>query len=75
MAEGARLHFVVMPLEMKCAVCGQQADLSAWELERPHIIMARAIAQGCTCGSKQLRVSSGVSFGMTHIEIQEGNAP
>lgn len=70
-AEGARLHFAMLPLEMSCLDCGRAADLSAWLDDRPQVIMARAIAQGCVCGSKRLRVTGGVSFGMTRIEVED----
>ncbi len=74
LAEGARLHFETLPVEMTCLDCGQAADLSQWTDDRPQVIMARAIARGCACGSKRLRVSGGVSFGMTRIEVEE-NSP
>lgn len=70
-AEGAQLHFEITPLEMTCLDCGRPADLSAWLDDRPQVIMARAIAQGCACGSKRLRVTGGVSFGMTRIAVEE----
>jgi hydrogenase nickel incorporation protein HypA/HybF len=71
LAEGARLHFEVEPVEMACLDCGQPADLSQWAGQQPQVIMARAIAQGCICGSKRLRVTGGVSFGMVKIEVDE----
>jgi len=71
LAEGARLHFELMPVEMGCLDCSQPADLSRWASDHPQVIMARAIAQGCSCGSKGLRVTGGVSFGMTRIEVEE----
>jgi hydrogenase nickel incorporation protein HypA/HybF len=71
LAEGAKLHFEMQPVEMTCLDCGQAADLSLWVDERPQVQMARAIAQGCVCGSKRLRVSGGVSFGMTSIEVED----
>ncbi len=71
LAEGARLHFETMPMEMGCLDCGRPVDLSAWPDDRPQVIMARAIARGCTCGSKRLRVTGGVSFGMTRIEVED----
>ena len=70
-AEGARLHFETEPLEMACLDCGHPADLSQWTDQRPQVIMARAIGQGCPCGSKRLRVTGGVSFGMLKIEVEE----
>lgn len=71
LAEGARLHFEVMPLEMGCLDCGRAVDLSQWASDRAQVVMARAIAQGCACGSKHLRVTGGVSFGMTRIEVED----
>jgi hydrogenase nickel incorporation protein HypA/HybF len=68
-AEGAKLHFEVVPIEMTCLACGQVADLSEWDGERPQFIMAKALERGCSCGSKNLRVTGGVSFGMTSIEV------
>jgi hydrogenase nickel incorporation protein HypA/HybF len=70
-AEGAQLHFEIMPLEMSCADCGRQADLSQFDGERPQVTMARAIARGCECGGHRLKVTGGVSFGMSRIEVEE----
>jgi hypothetical protein len=33
--------------------------------------MARALARGCACGSKRLRVTGGVAFGMVSIEVAD----
>jgi hydrogenase nickel incorporation protein HypA/HybF len=71
LAEGARLHFETLSVEMACLDCCRTADLSQWTDERPQTIMARATARGCACGSKRLRVTGGVSFGMVKIEIEE----
>ena len=75
LAEGARLHFETLPLEMTCQACGQKADLTEWAAERPQLIMARAIAKGCVCGSKNLRVTGGVSFGMVSLDVQDAPPP
>ncbi len=72
LAQGARLHFETVPVEMACLDCGRAADLSEWIDERPQVLMARAIARGCACGSKRLRVTGGVSFGMVKIEVADG---
>ncbi len=71
LAEGARLHFETLPVEMACIDCGRSADLSQWTDERPQIIMARAIARGCVCCRKRLRVTGGATFGMVKIEVEE----
>jgi len=69
LAEGAVLHFEAVPLEMTCPDCGQQADLSGWGDEQPRAIMVQALAQGCECGSKNLRVTGGTGFNMISLEV------
>jgi hydrogenase nickel incorporation protein HypA/HybF len=75
LAEGANLHFDVVPMGMTCQDCGCNLDLSEWTDRRPHEIMQLAFAQGCECGSKNLRVTKGVSFGLVSIDVEEGNDP
>lgn len=69
LAEGARLHFEIKPVEMTCLDCGEPQNLSEWSDERPHVIMQKAFARACACGSKNLRVTGGVRFGLAGIEI------
>ncbi len=71
LAEGAKLHFQMEPVEMTCQACGRKADLTPWAAERPQLIMARAIARGCECGSKNLRVTGGVEFGVVSIDVMD----
>ena len=70
LAEGAKLHFDIKPIEMTCLDCGELQDLSEWLSERPHIIMQKAFARACTCGSKNLRVTGGVKFGLVSIDVE-----
>jgi len=70
-AEGAKLHFEIMPVEMTCMDCDQQVDLSEWADDRPHVIMQKAFVRGCECGSKNLRVTGGLSFGLVSIDVDE----
>ena len=60
---------------MTCQACGQKVDLSDWANERPQLIMARAIARGCPCGSKTLRVTGGVAFGVISISVVDDPEP
>lgn len=71
LAEGARLHFERVPIAMGCQDCGAVADLSEWSDELPQVIMAKSIARGCKCGSKRLRVTDGVSFGLVSLDVEE----
>ncbi|MBC8449425.1 MAG: hydrogenase maturation nickel metallochaperone HypA [Chloroflexi bacterium] len=70
LAEGATLHFETAPLEMTCLDCRRQADLSDWADEQPRAIMVQALAQGCECGSKNLRVTAGTGFNMVSLEVE-----
>ncbi|MBN1180250.1 MAG: hydrogenase maturation nickel metallochaperone HypA [Anaerolineae bacterium] len=70
LAEGARLHFEMVPLEMTCLDCGSKQDLSAWADQPPHTILQNAFARGCACGGKNLRVTGGVSFGLVSIDVE-----
>ncbi|MBI4786575.1 MAG: hydrogenase maturation nickel metallochaperone HypA [Chloroflexi bacterium] len=71
LAEGAQLHFEIIPVEMTCLDCNTKADVSEWQHERPQTIMANAITRGCAhCGSKKLRVTNGVSFGMVSLNVE-----
>jgi hydrogenase nickel incorporation protein HypA/HybF len=72
LAEGANLHFDVIPVEMTCQECGRKQDLSEWGDESPVMIMRKAFTRGCECGGKNLRVSGGVSFGLASIDVEEG---
>ncbi len=69
-AEGAELHFEILPVEMTCMDCGRQADLSEWADDQPVVIMQKAFARGCECGSRNLRVTGGVRFGLVSIDVE-----
>ena len=70
LAEGANLHFEILPVEMTCQDCRQELDLSEWMDDPPIVIMQKAFARGCECGSKNLRVTGGVSFGLKSIDVE-----
>ncbi len=71
LAEGARLHFEIVPIEMTCQDCLRKVDLEEWGDERGPLVMAKALARGCTCGSKNLRVTGGVKFGLVSLDVEE----
>ena len=70
LAEGAALHFEVLPIEMTCLDCGKQADLSEWADELPQAVMMHALERGCDCGSNKLRVTGGAGFDMVSIAVE-----
>ena len=70
LAEGAKLHFEILPIQMTCMDCGRQADLSEWAGELPRTIMMKALSRGCECGSNNLRVTGGVGFDMVSLSVE-----
>jgi hydrogenase nickel incorporation protein HypA/HybF len=70
LAEGATLHFEIQPIKMTCMNCGQQADLTDLMDEQPRAIMVQALARGCECGSKSLRVTGGTGFNMLSLGVE-----
>lgn len=69
-AEGARLHFEMVPLTMHCPDCGRPADLSRWRDRPPPVAMAYALASGCPCGSRRLQVTDGAGFELAKIVVE-----
>jgi hydrogenase nickel incorporation protein HypA/HybF len=71
LAEGAKLHFEIIPLEMTCRSCGELVELSAWEGKSPHGKIEQAFIHGCACGSKDLEVTGGIRFGLKSIDVAQ----
>jgi hydrogenase nickel incorporation protein HypA/HybF len=70
-AQGARLHFEVAPIRLVCQECGAESDLSAWRGQRPQIMLARGLAAGCRCGSRDLKPAEGLGFEMVSLEVDD----
>ncbi len=71
LAEGAKLHFEVLPLEMACRDCGEVFDLSPLKGVGPHAKMERAFVQGCRCGGNNLDVVGGIGLELKSIDVDE----
>lgn len=72
LAQGARLHFEILPIEMVCQECQQPLDLNEWVTDPHHLVIQKAFARGCPCGSKNLRITGGVGCDLVSIEIEGG---
>jgi hydrogenase nickel incorporation protein HypA/HybF len=71
LAEGAELHFEMLPLQMTCRECEKTIDLSNWEDASPHAKMEQAFVRGCECGADDLEVTGGMSFGLKSIDVAD----
>ena len=70
-AQGARLNWEIVPMEMTCRECGETAELQEWAGERPQLIVANVLERGCVhCGSHDLRVTDGTGFAVASLEIE-----
>jgi hydrogenase nickel incorporation protein HypA/HybF len=69
-AEGARLNWEIVPMEMTCRACGEKSELQEWAGERPQLIVVSVMERGCRCGSHDLRVTDGTSFAVASLEIE-----
>lgn len=69
-AEGARLNWEIVPMEMTCRACREKAELQEWAGERPQLIVASVLERGCRCGSHDLRVTDGTGFAVASLEIE-----
>jgi hydrogenase nickel incorporation protein HypA/HybF len=70
-AEGARLQFEPAPLETTCPACGANQVHRVVEGLRPQIVLARALARGCPCGAKALKLTGGVGFDIVDLEVAD----
>jgi len=71
LAEGARLCFEVLPIEITCQDCGRPVDVTDLPGQSAQTAIVGAFTAGCICGSRNLRVTGGVSFEMESIEVAE----
>jgi len=71
LAEGAELRFEMQPIEITCQNCGRPVDTPDLPGESAQAAMVGAFSAGCACGSRNLRVTGGVSFEMVSIEVAE----
>jgi len=68
-AEGARLEFEKAPLETTCPACGARQMYPVPHDLRPQIVLAAALARGCPCGVRALKLTGGSGFDLIDLEI------
>jgi hypothetical protein len=56
---------------MACSECGRLADLSEWADLAAQLAMVKAFEAGCACGSKRLKVTGGVAFGLVSLTVED----
>lgn len=68
-AEGARLEVERAPLETTCPACGARQMYPVPHDLRPQIVLATALARGCPCGARALKLTGGSGFDLIDLEI------
>ena len=73
-AEGARLVFETVPLELTCDDCGKTAVLEV----PPHVAIRPALAdafrRGCPCGGQHLEITAGLGFDLISLTVGDPDA-
>lgn len=68
-AEGAELVFDIAPITLTCRNCRQNVELPHDPATHPRLALASAFRTGCSCGKAELKVTGGLDFDMTGIEV------
>lgn len=68
-AQEAKLHFEILPLELDCVDCGRKTSIELKSGEKLMDILSQAYKTGCVCGSKNLKPAKGVQCNLASIEV------
>lgn len=68
-ATGAELIFEIAPITLSCLSCRQDIELRYDPAAQPRQALAAAFRTGCSCGRGELKVTGGLDFEMTGIEV------
>lgn len=71
LAEGARIAYERVPLDVVCRQCGATVPTEAWQDLAPYDVLSNAMAQGCACGSHDMEMRGGFDFRLLEIEVRE----
>lgn len=71
LAEGAKLVFNTVPVKLTCQDCGKEITLDPESSKPVRQAIAQVFSQGCSCGQKQLKITQGLDFDLTSIEVAE----
>lgn len=69
LARGAKLEFETVPVTLSCRSCGQVTTVPSDEETPPRQALARVFAAGCACKNTDFKITGGLDFDMTGIEI------
>ncbi len=68
-AQGADLIFETIPVTLICRHCRKQITLDIADDQPVPPVLARHLAQGCTCGTKKLDIINGLTVEMISLEL------
>lgn len=68
-AQQAELIFETIPVTLACRHCKKQMTLDIADDQPVPPVLARHLAQGCTCGAKKLNIIDGLSVEMISLEL------
>ena len=71
LAEGAVLEFETVPIILNCLNCRRDIELAFDPQGNPRQALAMAFRSGCPCGKGKLKVTGGLDFDLTGIDVDD----
>jgi hydrogenase nickel incorporation protein HypA/HybF len=71
LAEGAVLEFETVPIILNCLNCRRDIELAFDPQGNPRQALATAFRTGCPCGKGKLKVTGGLDFDLTGIDVDD----
>lgn len=68
-AQGARLVFETVPVELTCIACGHILALDVPQEVPIRPALAAALKSGCRCGEKKLKITGGLGFDLIGLTL------
>jgi hydrogenase nickel incorporation protein HypA/HybF len=73
-AQGARLVFETVPLELTCTACGRTSGLDGGPDAPVRPALAAALRRGCPCGGARLTITGGLGFDLLGLTVEGGDS-
>ncbi|MFZ7125335.1 MAG: hydrogenase maturation nickel metallochaperone HypA [Desulfobacterales bacterium] len=71
LAQGARLDFDIVPIQLTCQSCGRIVNLRPDPQLNPRQALADAFRSGCPCGRGNYKVTDGLGFDLEDITVED----
>ena len=74
-AEGARLVFETVPVELTCTACARKMEPDIPLNDPIHQVLGAIFKDGCPCGSGKLTITGGLGVDLIDLSIEDNRRP